>query len=621
MTSIVPDLDTTTFDGLVERGRSQIPRYAPGWTDHNVHDPGMTLLDLLAWIVDQQVYQVGFVGDRHLAAFAALLGARPHGPSPARGVLWPQRSIDAERALAAGAKVTCATEPDLPFALEEALHISPARLTELVVHADGTPLVVPNEDDRTTPLSLAPSAPGGRSTVVLRFDRPLVAMPPAPVSIGVVVEPPPGPPPEPCVHSWGPLRFEHRRGDEPWTEADVIADGTAALARTGAVVVQVPASDATTSIEPSELRLVLDGDAVPLERRIRRVAVNVLPVVQQAVDAAATLEQGTGLPDQEVPFDSTDLFDAGSLEIRVGDEVWEERSALAMAGPDDGVYLRRPRELVFGNGVNGRIPAIHAAIQHGPVTRTLGDRARVRAGLAWDVPALGPDGSAFAITISPIGGGEGATDLGGLLVAARQSATTRQALLTDDELGAAARLLPGFAVARAEVLDGFHPDVPDRRIDGTRTLVVIPHRRREDPAAPPRPAYLAAVRRLLADRRVLGERLVIAGHAIVAVALDLALVTRPGVDPDDVRARVTARLRSRFTDVGGLDDMTPWPLGRTVTCEEVASLAAVCDGVLAVESCAIGRVGEPRGGAPIDLDRDEVAVVGESDLHMEVART
>ena len=292
MTSIVPDLDTTTFDELVERGRSQIPRYAPGWTDHNVHDPGMTLLDLLAWIVDQQVYRVGFVGDRHLAAFAGLLGARPHGPSPARGVLWPQRALDAERALAAGAEVRCATEADLPFALETALHLSPARLTELVVEGDGPPLVVPDEGDRTTPLSLAPSGPGGRSTLVLRFDRPLVAMPPAPVSIGVVVEPPPGQPPEPGVHSWGPLRFEHRRGDEPWTEADVIADGTAALARTGAVVVQVPTSDATTSIEPSELRLVLDGDAVPLERRIRRVAVNALPVVQQAVDVAATLEDG-----------------------------------------------------------------------------------------------------------------------------------------------------------------------------------------------------------------------------------------------------------------------------------------------------------------------------------------
>jgi hypothetical protein len=291
------------------------------------------------------------------------------------------------------------------------------------------------------------------------------------------------------------------------------------------------------------------------------------------------------------------------------------------AGPDDRVYVRRPRELVFGNGLNGRIPAPETAIGRGPVTRTLGQRARVRAGLAWDVPALGADGSGFATTISAISGGQGATDLAGLLVAARRSATNRRGMLTNDELGAAARLLPGFAMARAEVLDGFHPDVPDRRIDGTRTLVVIPHRRCEDPAATARPAYLAAVRRLLEERRVLGDRLVIAGHVIVAVSLEVTILALPGVDPEDVRARVTDRLSSRFTDVGGVDGTAPWPLGRKVTCEEVTSLAAVCDGVLAVESCAIGRVGEPRGGAPIDLDRDEVAVVAAPDLHVEVVST
>ena len=624
MTSIVPDLDTTTFEQLVERARGLIPRYAPGWTDHNLHDPGVTLLDLLAWIVDQQVYRTGFVGDHHLEAFAALLDARPHGPSPARGLLWPRRSIDAERVVAAGAEVTCATDPDLPFQLGTALHLSPARLTELVVGGGGggEPLVIAHEGERTTPLSLVPSGPGGRATLVLRFDRPLVAVPPAPVSIGFVVEPPPGPPPEPAKHRWGPLRVEYRRGDGAWARAGVVTDDTAALARTGVMVVRVPGGDTSVSPDPSELRLVLDADLVPLERRVTRVALNVLPVVQQATEVAATLHPpGTGLPDQSVPFDSTDLVDADALEIRVGDEVWEPTSTLETAGPGDRVFVRRTSEIVFGNGVNGCVPAQGAAIQRGPVTRTRGDRVRVRAGLAWNVPALGPDGSAFATNLTPIDGGGGPTDLAGLLATARRSATQRRALLTDEELAAAARLLPGFAVARAEVIDGFHPYVPDRWIDGTRTLVVIPHRRSQEPASPPRPAYLAAVRRLLADRRVLGERLLIAGHAIAAVAVDLTVRADPGMPPEDVGARVTSRLLARLTDVGRDDAVAPWPLGRRVTCEEVASLAVECDGVLAVESCAISRSGEPRGEEPIVLYPDEVAVLGEPDLRVEVVRS
>ena len=621
MTSIVPDLDSTTFEQLVERARGLIPRYAPGWTDHNLHDLGITLLDLLAWIVDQQVYRTGFVSDPYLEAFAALLDARRHGPSPARGLLWPGRSVDAERVVAAGAVVTCATDPDVPFQLATELHLSSARLIELVLDTGGGggPLVIAHEGERTTPLSLVPSGPGGRATLVLRFDRPLVAAPPAPVSIGFVVEPPPGPPPEPGEHRWGPLRLEHRRGDDTWAPADVVTDDTAALARTGVMVVRVPTDGAGASSGPSELRLVLDADLVPLERRITRVALNVLPVVQQAVEVAATFDTpGTGLPDQSVPFDSTDLVDADTLEVRVGDEVWQPTPDLESAGPDDRVFVRRASEIVFGNGVNGRVPVRGAAIQRGPITRTRGDSVRLRAGLAWHVAALGPGGSAFATNIAPIDGGQGPTDLAGLLVTARRSATERSALLTDEELAVAARLLPGFAVARAEVIDGFHPYVPARWIDGTRTLVVIPQRRRQDPATPARPAYLAAVRRLLADRRVLGERLVIAGHVVAPVAVDLTVRAHPGVVPEDVRTQVSARLLARLTDVGRDDAVAPWPLGRTVTCEEVASLAVACDGVLAVESCAIGRVGAARSDESIALDADEVAVLGEPDLRLEV---
>ncbi|MET0789233.1 MAG: hypothetical protein ABWY33_08325 [Cellulomonas sp.] len=621
MSSIVPDLDVTTFEQLVERARGQIPRFAPGWTDHNLHDPGITLLDLLAWVVDQQVYRVGFVGDRYLAAFAALLGAAPSGPIPARGLLWPRRTHVSERALAADTPVTCASELELPFVLEQAVHVTPARLIDLVVDGEGTPVVVPHEGARTAPISLAPAPSGGRTTLTLRFDRPLLGTLPGRVSVGLVVEPPPGEPPDPDVHSWGPLRLEHRRSDEPWATAELVTDGTAALARTGVIVVEVPTSDATSSADPSELRLVLDADAVPLERRILRVAVNVLPVVQQSVDASAPTHQGTGLPDQVVTFDSTDIVDVDALEVRVDDEVWERRSSLLDAGPDDRVHVRRPDALIFGNGVNGRAPAADATIRTGPVTRTLGDRVRLRAGLAWNLPALEPDGDAFATNVDSIGGGRGRTDVAGLLADARRAATSRTALLTNEELAAAARLLPGFAVARAEVLDGFHPDVPDRRIEGSRTLVVIPHRALDTPASAPRPAYVEAVRRLLAERRVLGDRLVVAGHSVVSVSVRLALLATPGTDLAVVRDGVAAALRARFSDVARDDAIAPWPLGRTVTCEEVTAIASGCDGVLAVKSCAVGRAGGPTGEEPIEVDRDAVAVVEPDDLRIEVVRS
>ena len=47
-----------TFDQLVELGRSQIPTLAADWTDHNIHDPGIMLMELLAWVTEAQIYSV-----------------------------------------------------------------------------------------------------------------------------------------------------------------------------------------------------------------------------------------------------------------------------------------------------------------------------------------------------------------------------------------------------------------------------------------------------------------------------------------------------------------------------------------------------------------------------------
>src|SRR5262245_45590966 len=89
MTLPVTRLDTIDFEELVVDARGLIPRYAPQWTDHNLHDPGITLIELLAWITDQEIYRVGFVGDRYLKSFAALLGVHERKAQPARGLVWP----------------------------------------------------------------------------------------------------------------------------------------------------------------------------------------------------------------------------------------------------------------------------------------------------------------------------------------------------------------------------------------------------------------------------------------------------------------------------------------------------------------------------------------------------
>src|SRR6516164_4282241 len=92
MTQLAPDLFNLRFDNLVEAGRSRLPSLAPAWTDYNLHDPGITLMELAAWVSEAQLYPRARMRRDERVSYAALLGIAPSGPVPARGLIWPDRN-------------------------------------------------------------------------------------------------------------------------------------------------------------------------------------------------------------------------------------------------------------------------------------------------------------------------------------------------------------------------------------------------------------------------------------------------------------------------------------------------------------------------------------------------
>ena len=72
-----PTLDNRSFDQLVAEGRALIPRLAPAWTDHNASDPGITLLELAAWLSEQNIFRFDRLSDEALRAFVRLVGIEP----------------------------------------------------------------------------------------------------------------------------------------------------------------------------------------------------------------------------------------------------------------------------------------------------------------------------------------------------------------------------------------------------------------------------------------------------------------------------------------------------------------------------------------------------------------
>src|SRR3954466_12392295 len=73
MPLLPPTAGNLTYAELVEEARSLIPGLDPGWTNHNPSDPGITLLELFAWLTDILLYRIDRITDRHRIVFLRLL--------------------------------------------------------------------------------------------------------------------------------------------------------------------------------------------------------------------------------------------------------------------------------------------------------------------------------------------------------------------------------------------------------------------------------------------------------------------------------------------------------------------------------------------------------------------
>ena len=78
-----PNLDDRRFQDLVDDAKRLVQQRTRRWTDHNVSDPGVTLIEAFAWITDQMLYRLNRVPDLNYIKFLDLIGVRLFPPTGA----------------------------------------------------------------------------------------------------------------------------------------------------------------------------------------------------------------------------------------------------------------------------------------------------------------------------------------------------------------------------------------------------------------------------------------------------------------------------------------------------------------------------------------------------------
>jgi hypothetical protein len=136
----IPNLDDRTYQDLRDEALARIPVHTPEWTNFNESDPGVTLIELFAFLTENLLYRSNQIPDRNRRKFLTLLGIPLQPAASAVGLVTfnndrgPLQTIT----LNAGLEVRAG---QVPFRTEQGLDVLPieAQLFYKRVLADPAP--------------------------------------------------------------------------------------------------------------------------------------------------------------------------------------------------------------------------------------------------------------------------------------------------------------------------------------------------------------------------------------------------------------------------------------------------------------------------------------------------
>jgi hypothetical protein len=152
-----PKLDDRTYDELRDQLIEQIPRLCPRWTDFNPSDPGITVLELMAWMAEVLLYRINRIPEKSLIRFLELIGVRLRPPTCARTwvVFTPAATQeDAAPFVPSGTRLSASSEGAEPIAFETTkdLNLATAKIIKILNAGDDITDNVASADDKGTPI-------------------------------------------------------------------------------------------------------------------------------------------------------------------------------------------------------------------------------------------------------------------------------------------------------------------------------------------------------------------------------------------------------------------------------------------------------------------------------------
>ena len=435
----IPDLDDREYAEILEDARERIPIDAEEWTDHNATDPGITILETLAWIAESYGYQLDRVTDAHRRKYLELMGVRPRPPEQATATLRLRLPDGASGVtVPAGEQLTAEDRSGRtePFRTAAPVALTGAGIRRVISEHRGgrTDNTEANGTDGMHFLGFGEEARPG-SAMYLGFD----ADPFDGVStLDVTLEFHETGLPEPVAHGDEPSAFDPSvdvaweycteygswylgsgtDGTDVWKRLEVGNDGTGRLYGSGTVTLERPSDWDGVPATAGEAVLGVEEELVWIRCRIGRpergeaghevppqfdsVAVNTVevrheePIENEVLQRSDGGTETTALPGQTFAFEQRPVLGSreatdGTIVVGPGDPrgvldvAWTEVTDFDASGPDDRHYVldRAKGTITFGDEVRGAVPDAGQRVLARSFRRGGGTEGNVPGSAAW----------------------------------------------------------------------------------------------------------------------------------------------------------------------------------------------------------------------------------------------
>jgi predicted phage baseplate assembly protein len=608
-----PNLDDRKFQDIVSEARSKIPQYCPKWTNYNLSDPGITLIELFAWMVDLLLYRVNKVPEKNYIKFMDLLGIRLQPPKSAQAdvtfrLSGPQHHLIMIPRSTVVATVRTETQEAISFSTDEDLQIIIPDLAYALTTLDNASYtdVMASLSKRNKPVTVFKPVPEENNALYLGFRESLRAMTLI-LSIDSNIEGIGVDPLDP------PLVWEYWDGSgEKWHPLKLEKDSTGGFNVPGNVIVYFPYTAATKDINGQSAFWIRCRATKPRtgqrpyvsSPRIQSIEADCIggtvPARHCLRVPGELLGRSNGAPGQIFNLHNTPVLSRESgefVEIETDKEgqyeAWQEVADFSQSGADDSHYTLDSvsGELQFGPLIRqpsgeerryGKIPPSNRQIRYTSYRWGGGVIGNVGKETVTVLKSSIPYVASVTNFSAAVGGRDAETLEAAMMRAPRILRNQTRAVTAADFESLAIEATPKVARARC-LAAGSQADSQVIPPGVVRVLLVPDVEDLEGPIPKDQldlPGSLkSAVQAYLDERRLLAMRVEIAAPEYLQVAVEAAVRVKPGIDTEKTALEVKRRLYQFVSPVCGGPDGRGWPFGRSLYASDLLSLVQNTSGV------------------------------------------